>query len=642
MYSGYLKMSGIELVNHDRFKAYMAAGLGNGVMPADDCGCPDLTASFDDPGPYGLPHTDTAPWYDPARPESAHFAGMMIEEIGGMDSPYNSRTVERAQIGGALGGLTLGPRILPMRATLFALSQPALDYGLQWVTAMLSGRMCGATTFCNLGDLEFFSACPDSAQGSQCAGGGIPIVDETSLDLARTMFSGGLVDGPTVVNKFNRGRQVVAYEIVFTLATESPYMAGTDELELNAVSLTQFGAVGAESWVCPGFDDPCAGLDPVTGPRTACVSSVEDTCDWDESQQLGPPSWATQSWTATNEEVLEEGAPCSMTLTRTGDAGIDGCTRPSVRCQFSSAVGGFGPVSVEFDVTEAQGNLLVALWNPATDTNIPVSSLQKPTGTGGRVFAEPTGDAVNALGAGHFRIEYALPVGVDPGTLYLIFHAFGGTNPSGGPQDETVTNVYMNYWAVDAGANTCCNLEPGDPIVASTYEVPCYEAPSSMHRQVASVANNALTTERALRFQVVNTDLADPILNARIAVYDPTLIGQAASAVPTTGGTWPGGVEEWECNALIGDMYLPEIPAGTTVEIDGRRRQILKYANGSPGEAVSGDRLVYGGGEKPWTFQTIPPCKTYAVVVFADGANTPGGTVTVAAADLHLVSGVAA
>lgn len=633
-------MSSVELVNHSRFLAYMS-GLGNGVAPKSDSACPELVPLFADPGPYTLPHSDGAPWYDSTRPESAHFAGMFIEEIGGTDSPYQTRSVEPALIGGSLGGLRLGPRVIPMRATLFALSQLGLDYGLAWVTSVLSGKVCGASTFCNLGDLEFFAACPDPARGSLCADAGVPVVDETALDLTRTMFSGGLVDGPSVVNKFVRGRQVVAYEVVFTLAMESPYMVGSEELFLDGVSLLENSAVAAESWTCPGFEDPCAGLDPVSGPSTACVSEVEDTCDWNNGNQQGPPSWSTQTWSPTGEEVLEEGPPCSMVLTRTGNASIDGCTRPSVRCKFGDATGGIGPISVEFDVTEFQGNLNVALWNPASGQNLQVTSLQKPTGTGGRVFSEPTGDAVNALGAGHFKISYSLPAGVDPGGLWLIFHAFGGTNTTtGNPTDETVENLFMNFYTNEPA--DCCNLEPGDPIGVNSYEVPCYTAPGSTHRQVVSVDNPAVTTDRALRFQLVNTDSADPILNARVAIYDPTLLGLAAGTVPTAGGSWPIGVEEWECNALIGDLFFPEIPAETTVEVDGRRRQVLRYPNGFPELATSGDRLVYGGPDKPWTFHPIPPCAEYAVVVFADEDGITSGTVTVAAADLHLVTGVAA
>jgi hypothetical protein len=647
MLSSYLEMSGVELANHDRFLAYARAGLTAGIPPTVDCGCTALIPSFADPGPYATPAADSAPWYDPARPESGHFAGVFIERIEGMSNPYVDRTVSQGIDGGSLGGLFLGPRTLTFRANLFGISQLGLDYGLAWLTSLLAGNFCNASTYQNLGDLTFFAACPDAAQGVECAGSGVAVIDETTLDLSRTMFSGGLVSNPRVVDRMLRGREVVGYEVVWTMAMESPYMAGTPVLFLDAVDPAANAAVAAESWTCPEFVDPCADLPVTTASRQACVSFVEDTCDWDDGFNPGPNSWDTGiTWSPTGEEALSEGPPCGTSLTRTGDAGIDGCQRPSVRCLFGDAVGGEGPLSIQFEITEAQGNLFATLWDPATDTNIPVASVQSPSGGSRSVLAAPTGDTVNVGSTlGQFTINYNLPAGVDPGTLYLIFHAFGGNigGLGGTPTDETITNIVMNYVKDSGGGAPCCNLDPGRPITTAPYAIPCYTAPASTHRQVVSVTNAALTTERGLFFEVVNNDASDPIANLRIAVYDPTLIGQLPTAVPTTGGTWPGGVEEWECNALIADLFIPELPALTTVQIDGRRRQILRFVNGAPGSAVSGDRLVYGGPDKPWTWQTVPPCTNYAVVVFADSGGTPAGCeVTVSAADLHLVSGVAA
>lgn len=635
-----MRMSGVEIANADRFRTYMNAGLSGGGFVVTDCGCP--TIAYPDPGPYGLPNTDTAPWYDPSRPESAHFAGMLIEDATGLDSPYQDRDVNQGQVGGVLGALRLRPRIVVVRATLYALSQLGLDYGLQWVTSVLSGRHCDAETFCNLGDLFFYAACPDAAQGSDC--GGVAVVDETVLDIERTMFTGGLVSGPKITAKHAPAGETLAYQIVFTLATESPYLAGSPVTLIGPVGVTTNAAVAAETWECPGFIDPCPPPVVTTSNRQACADQVEQTCDWNEAGVHGPASWATQTWADTGEATAQE-APCTMTLTRTGDAGIDGCKRPSVRVRFGEATGGYGPVNVQFEVTESQGNLLVALWNPATDQNIPITSLEKPAGSGAYTFAEPTGDAVNALGRGQFRISYNLPAGVDPGTLWLIFHAFGGSigGIDGPPANETITGITLNYHADDTSGSACCSLDPGQPIITPTFNVPCWTQPASTHRTITTVNNQATTTEQAVQIRLVNGDGSNPTGNLRVAFYDPTLIGLAAGTEPTVGGTWTGGVEEWECNALIGDLYIPEIPAGTTLELDGARRRFIQYPNGQPEASVSADRRVYGGPNRPWQFNTIPPCTQYTVVVFADAANTPAGvTVQVDARDLHLVAGVAA
>lgn len=643
MYSGYLKFSGIELGNHARYQAYMDGGLGQGIeVYGDFLTCPTLTPLFDDPGPYVLPNLDPAPWYDASRPESAHVAGIVVESVEGLDSPYVPRDVQTGIIGGSLGGLRLGQRVIPIRVAIFALSEMGANYALEWLTALLSGRFCNASTFCNLGDLEYFAACPSATRGSECSGA-VPIIDETALDLNRTMYSGGLQGGPTILSRqISKRRRVIGYLVEFVVAMESPYIVGSTTFTASAVDLTANGAVASEVYDCPEFVDPCAGLGTSTQNDTACVTFVEQTCDWNNGNEQGPSSWLGFTWTPTGEEVLasDPGVPCTMSITRTGDAGIDGCVRPSVRMLFGDAAGGSGPISIELDLDAGQGNLNLALWNPATNTNIPIASVEKPNGSGARTFSEPTGDAVNILSTlGHYKINYSLPAGVDPGTLYLIAHAFGGSSGGigGTPVDETMSGIFMNYVG-GGGASACCNLEPGVPIVASTFQVPCWADPASSHRTVTSLANPSLVTEQGMKFAFSNTDAA-ALQNLRVAIYDPTLIGLAASAVPTAGGTWPSGVEEWECNALVAEFYVPEIPALSTLEADGCRRQVLLYPNGSPGEAVSGDRYFYGGPEKPWLFQSIPPCTTYAVVVFADEAATVSGTVDIGTADLHLIDG---
>jgi hypothetical protein len=315
-----------------------------------------------------------------------------------------------------------------------------------------------------------------------------------------------------------------------------------------------------------------------------------------------------------------------------------------VRLNFGDALGGVGPISVEFDLTTTQGNVLINLWNPATDQNVPITGFTSPSGSQAHTWASPTGDSYNLLNPtsiGHHQIFFDLPTGVDPGSLYLIISAFGGGG-TGNPIDETLSGIFMNFLGTAQPA--CCSLEPGDPIVTATFQVPCYSVPTASHRTITSVTNPDLVTERGLKYQVVNADPGTPIQNMRIAVYDPTLIGLLPTALPTVGGVWPGGgVQEWECNALVHELFVPEVPAGTTIEIDGCRRQNLRYANGLPAEAVSGDRFVYGGPERPYTFQSVPPCTTYAVVVFADDTNTPAGSlIDIGAADLHLVDGAAA
>lgn len=640
MFTGYVTFSGIEVANHARVAAGMTNGLVTGFdMPAH-CSCDTLAETT---GPFTIPSADPAPWYDASRPESAHFGGVFISKVVGLDDPYVARSIEPGLLGGVLGALRLGPRSVTFEAALFGASVLGLDYGLQWLTSVFDGKACGADTFCNLGDLGFYATCPDVNRGSECAGP-VPIVDETTLDLARTGFSGGLVGGPRVVDRLERNGLVVGYIVTWTISLEAPWFAGAST-QLASVDLDAGTNVGTESFECPGWVDPCP---PPTAAELAanqgftCASLVEQTCDWNDGYQAGPPSWTTQAWTPTGEEQPgTELNDCPMSLTRTGDAGIDGCQRPSVRMKFAGATGTSGPLSVQFTLVEGQGNLYAHLWDPNTDTNIPISSVTKPTNSPSVEVDAPTGDAYNIKNSpGTHILNYSLPTGVDPGTLWFILSAFGGSlgGLGGTPVDETVSNIKMRFTGGAVGG-ACCTLEPGDPIYDPTYEIPCYTVPGSSFRTYAQATNSDPITEAGLRFVFQNpsgTELA----NVRVGIYDPTLINQPATTSPAG---WPGGVEEWECNALVGEFFVPSVPAGYTLDVDGRRRQVTIYPVGVPEDAASGDRYFYGGASKPWMFNPIPTCTTYQVVVFADDANTPATTtVTLHQAALYLVDGAAA
>ena len=646
MFVGYMTFSGIEVVNHARLQAGMANGLVYGFTMPTYCSCDTLAETV---GPFTVPSADGAPWYDATRPESAHFGGVFLSKVIGLDDPYDARTVEPGLLGGVLGGLHLGPRVVTFEAALFGASVLSLDYGLQWLTSVFDGKACGAETFCNLGDIGFYATCPDNARGAEC-GPLVPVVDETALDLARTGFAGGLVGGPRVVDRLERDGTTVGFLVTWSIALEAPWFAGT-AASLVSGDLDAGSNVGTESYECPGWVDPCP---PPTAAELAanqgftCASIVEQTCDWNDGYLAGPPSWSTQAWTGTNEEQPgTETSDCPMSITRNGDAAQIvngspvGCQRPSIRMKFAGATGTSGPISIQFTMTEGQGNLYVHLWNPATDTNIPIKNVVKPTNSPSYEVAAPTGDSYNILRSlGTHTINYDLPSGVDPGTLYLILAAMGGNigGLGGTPENETLTNIKMLFTGGSLGGS-CCTLEPGDPIYEPTYEIPCYTVPGSSFRTYAAAANTDPTSEAGLRFLFQNpsgTELA----NLRVALYDPTLIGQAASTSPAG---WPGGVEEWECNALVGQFYVPSVPAGYTLDVDGRRRQVSIYPVGLPDEALSGDRYFYGGAEKPWLFDTVPTCTTYQVVVFADDGNTPAGaTVTVLQASLYLMDGAAA
>ena len=204
---------------------------------------------------------------------------------------------------------------------------------------------------------------------------------------------------------------------------------------------------------------------------------------------------------------------------------------------------------------------------------------------------------------------------------------------------ETLSGITLNYRRPTI-TPSCCSLEPGQPIYDSTYQVPCYTVPATSHRTVTTLVNSSQVNEAAPRFVLDNPSGTDGV-NIRVALYDPTLIGLAAGTVPGTDGTWPSGIQEWECTALVGEYFVPVLTAGTTLDIDGRRRRVLTHPTGVPANASTGDRYFYGGPTMPWMFDPIPPGKTWTAVVFADPTIDPAVTCQIQTSALHLTAGAA-
>jgi len=171
MYDGYVYFNNTEIANNERTVAYLLGdplggfpGLkspSTSVTP--NCGCNlghllwcDQGAGTD--GAYTTPELDEAPWYDPAVPESAEFAGLFITKTEGWDS-----VVSRSVIEGAIGGSALGPlrftgRTVTFEGWLRAKTCCAAEYGLQWLTEALVGNtLCQD---CSLADLYMVKCCP--------------------------------------------------------------------------------------------------------------------------------------------------------------------------------------------------------------------------------------------------------------------------------------------------------------------------------------------------------------------------------------------------------------------------------------------------------------------------------------------------
>jgi hypothetical protein len=147
VYTGYMRIDGVEIVNAARMDAYTTnMGLGFYLCEA---ACPSLVDGLKregwSNGDYLLPGTgEVAPWYDPAEPYSAGFAGVAILDISNIESTTIQSTVtESIRDGGWMAGRRYGTREMVVRALLVGVDLQSVRHGFNWLTTTLRrGAVC--------------------------------------------------------------------------------------------------------------------------------------------------------------------------------------------------------------------------------------------------------------------------------------------------------------------------------------------------------------------------------------------------------------------------------------------------------------------------------------------------------------------
>jgi len=269
MYPGYWSYDGVEIINDARFSTYIRA-LGISKSAAA-CACTDLANVLED-APYETPLDDIAPWYDPAVPESAEFAGIRHKKVTGIASSTGQRTVtDLVGDGGVTGPQRFGPRTVGFTVYLAAASEAGLAYGMSWLAAQLSGEDC------NLGDLCFLASCPEG-QGTDW--------DAIWQRYSRTLIQVARVSGPTETNRVAVGRgctgkKALIAEVEFVLVAEVPCIWGQPVLVAGPTPFVApapgggcdinwqiVGTCTPEADCCPscGSDPLCTGTTPPRAP----------------------------------------------------------------------------------------------------------------------------------------------------------------------------------------------------------------------------------------------------------------------------------------------------------------------------------------------------------------------------------------
>lgn len=142
-YFGFYAYDGVEITNTARTESYVDQ-LGISFWTCPDL-CDDLVPALESRGwkepsqEYASP-AETAPWYDPAYPYSAEFAGMVLLDATMQHSSTHVGTVqERSVDGGVLLPRRRQSREMLFRALLIGKNELAAHYGLTWITSILTG-----------------------------------------------------------------------------------------------------------------------------------------------------------------------------------------------------------------------------------------------------------------------------------------------------------------------------------------------------------------------------------------------------------------------------------------------------------------------------------------------------------------------
>lgn len=184
---------------------------------------------------FTTPTLDIAPWYDPARPESADVLGFYITEL--IVAPTYTRQMRARQHGGSLGAARFGPREVQVTGWCYTRSERATAYAKTWLFEALVAGSCNGD--CGLPDLVGYRTC--------CG-------DDTVGEL-RTIKRVGLVSPPKtdLEPKFPKR---AGFKFEYTLSAEVPHVFLSPEFVAGGLLMDPDGE--PECNICA----PCAAPGP--------------------------------------------------------------------------------------------------------------------------------------------------------------------------------------------------------------------------------------------------------------------------------------------------------------------------------------------------------------------------------------------
>lgn len=217
MDTNWLRLGGVEIINTARVRAYAASAPesddGCGGTTALGCACPGLGVAVEGAGFDGYvdPVIDDAPWVDAMAPHSAEFLGVMGLEEEGLGTGTFSRTpIDLATGGSNIGVGRRAHREITYNVVLVARSEAGMSYGLSWLDSALRGPAGNAGCWGH--EACVFAWCPETEEEGDRA--------------QRLMYDVGLLEPPTLNERFRAGSGMWFAEVEFTLVAGNPYLYG--------------------------------------------------------------------------------------------------------------------------------------------------------------------------------------------------------------------------------------------------------------------------------------------------------------------------------------------------------------------------------------------------------------------------------
>lgn len=224
MLDEFFAIGGIEVGNNARAIGYQRSMECGVHWIDDDDYCRTIGDALGDQ-PYTWDSIEEAPWFDEDVPDlSRGFLGVYVLGVSGLeDSTLGADVIERTRGGGVIGRQRYSTRQMAFRLHLTALTEESLDYGMSWLSAVVSGRACGVHGgSCGLSDLQMFVSCPPPSPA-----GGSPTdhLDylEAVNDRRRFFHDVGCTSGVRVVQSLKSSVGAHVGRVVeFILTAENP------------------------------------------------------------------------------------------------------------------------------------------------------------------------------------------------------------------------------------------------------------------------------------------------------------------------------------------------------------------------------------------------------------------------------------